>query len=301
VKLGKTAADLDTGSVTKAAKRAQAAGSAAAANAADAAQNAAAAAQNAVGVTQSAAKNAADAAQSAAKNAAEVAQTAADRATDVAHNVAEAAQTAADKAADLAQTAVGASRVAADKAADVAQNASEAAQAAAVTVSKNVKDKVFTARKWAAPRLETAADYTTATVAPKVSSALRTAAEQVQPDTGRSKRKIVLWSVFGVAAAAGAAVAAVVFRNRFKAAIAADSEAADEEVLADPVGSTPAPVVVLDPDSDTADVMPVTDIVEPAAGSAAPAESDGTEPAAGQPVDPDGDASVNGRVNSTGW
>jgi hypothetical protein len=289
VKLGKTAAGFDTGSVTKAAKRAQVAGSAAAANAADAAQNAAAAAQNAVGVTQTAAQTAAEATQAAARNAAEVAQAAAKTA-------AEAAQTAAEKATDLAQTAVGASRVAADKAADVAQNASEAAQAAAVTVSKNVKDKVFTARKWAAPRLETAADYTTATVAPKVSSALRTTAKQVQPDTGRSTRKIVLWSVFGVAVAAGAAAAGYVFRNRFKAAIAADSETADEEVLADSAGSTPAPAVV---------PVPVVDDGEDSPDATAPeaAAEEDVIPVAEEvpPADPGTDASANGRVNSTGW
>jgi len=261
VKLGKASADFDTSGITKAAKRARKAGSAAAANASDAAANAAAAARNAADVGQSAAQSAADVAQSAAQTAAEV------------------AQAAAQNAAELAQTAVGAAQNAAHNAADLAQTAGEAAQSAASTVTKEVKDKVLTARKWAAPRLETAADYTTSTAAPKVSSALRSTAKQVSVDTGSSKRKIVGWSVFGIAVLAGLGAAAAVFRNRFRAAIAADSETADEEVLSDSAGSQPAAVVVVE---------------EPVAEEAAPTEE--TE----APVEPSPDGSVNGRVKTTG-
>lgn len=207
----KKTADLNTSSTVKAAQRARAAGSAAAANAASAAQNAAAVATNA-----------------------------------------------------------------AQNAAVAAQNASGAAQTTATSlskgVSKGVKDKVYTARRWAAPRLESAADYTANTVAPKVSSALRTTARQVSPpDTSNSKRTVLTWTALGAAIAAALGAAAAVVRYRYRAAIAADSETADDEVSGDSTDSKAAPVT-----------------------------PDGTRPAAAMPKDPSTETSVNGRVSSTG-
>jgi trimeric autotransporter adhesin len=227
--------DLDTRSTVKAAKKAQA-------NAAKSAQNAAAAAQNAAALAQTAAQNAAAVATSKVQDASNAVQSAAGSAQ-------AAAQNAAAVAASKAQTASGA-----------AQNASDAAQNAATVVTQNVKDKVFVARKWAAPRLESAADYTTNTVAPKVSSALRSTAQQVKPV--EPKRNVLKWSMLAAGILAGVGAAAVLVRFRFRAAIAADSETADEEVLGDSTGSQAAPI---SPDA-TADT---TDAADPGADSSA--------------------------------
>jgi hypothetical protein len=230
----KKPAELNTGATIKAAKRARMAGSAAAANAANAAQNAAAAATNAAGVAQTAAQNAAVAATNAAQVAATAAQNAAVAATNAAHN------------------------------------ASDAAQTAATSLSKGAKVQVYAARSWTAPRLESAADYTSNTVAPKVSAALRAAARQVSPPApARSKKTVLAWSVLGAAIAAAVGAGAAVVRYRYRAAIAADSETADEEVLADSSGS-----------------------------QAAPASPDAATAAGEKPTDSGTDTSVNGRVTS---
>src|ERR1700761_8216239 len=142
---------------------------------------------------------------------------------------------AAQSAAIAAQNAAVAATSAAQNATSVAQNASGAAKTAASSLSKGLNDKVYTARSWAAPRLDNAADYCTTTVAPKVSSALRTTARQVRPtDMRKSKRSSILtWSLLGAAVLAGLGAAAVLVRYRYQTAIAADSEPAEEEVTAD--------------------------------------------------------------------
>lgn len=203
--------------------------------------------------TVKAAKRARAASSAAAANAASAAQNAA----AAAQNAAGVAQTAAQNAAVVAT--------------NVAQAAGDAAQTAATGLSKGVKDGVYTARRWAAPRLEYAADYTSNTVAPKVSAALRATARQVSPPKATSsKRTVLTWSVLGAAiAAALGAAAAVAVRYRYRAAIAADSETADEEVLGDSSGSQPAPV---SPDSTQS--------------AAAKAQEQGTE------------TSVNGQVSA---
>ena len=151
---------------------------------------------------------------------------------------------------------------------NAAQTASGAAQTAAAGVSKGVKQGVYNARSWAAPRLDTAAEYCTTTVAPKVSDALHTTARQVRPvDTTKSKRSSILtWSVLGAAILAALGAAAAVARTRFRAEIAAESEEADEEAPADSAASP-----------------------------------DGTRPAAGKPKDQDTETSANGRVTASGW
>jgi hypothetical protein len=132
-----------------------------------------------------------------------------------AQQAATVAQSTAQNAADVAQT--------------VAQNASDAAQTAAVNVSKGVRQGVFSARRWAAPRIENAADYATSTVAPKVAAVLRNTAEQVNPQSPGSKSKSVLkWSALGAAIAAGLGAVAALVRSRYRAAIEADTETADE-------------------------------------------------------------------------
>jgi hypothetical protein len=196
----------------------------------------------------------------AAKRARAASSAAAANATDAAQN----AVVAAKNAKGVAQAAA---RSAAVVAANTAQNASDAAQTAATGLSAGVRQRVYTARSWVAPRLESAADYTTATVAPKVSSALRTTARQVSPaDNASSKRNSVLpWAMLAAAILAGLGAAAAVLRHRYRAAIAADSEAAEEEALADSSGTKAAPS------------------------------------AAAKPTDQGTDTSVNGRVAASGW
>ena len=203
---------------------------------------------------------------------------AAKRAQKASSAAAASAVSAAQYAALTAQNAAGVAQVAAQNAAVVAtnaaQSASDAAQTTAASLSKGVKQGVYTARSWAAPRLDSAADYTTTTAAPKVSAALRTTARQISPaDMKSSKRYSVLtWSLLGAAILAALGAAAAVARYRYQAAIAADSERADEEVLADSSGSKAAPV-----------------------------SPDGTQPTDGKAKDQDAETSVNGRVTTTGW
>ncbi len=148
------------------------------------------------------------------------------------------------KAQAAAQRAAAAAQVAAHSASEAAQAAT---QAAAFNVRKGVGTGIHGARSWAAPRLESAADYTTKTAAPKVSSALRKTARQVKPSSGRSKRSVLAWTAFGAAivAALGAGAALVRYRNR--TAVAADSERPDSEAEARPnVPGSP-----VDADTDT--------------------------------------------------
>ena len=191
------------------------------------------------------------------------------------------AASAAQNAALTAQNAAGMAQVAAQNAAVVAtnaaHNASGAAQTAAAGLSKGTRQGVYTARSWAAPRLDSAAEYCTTTVAPKVSTALHNTARQVRPvDTTKSKRSSMLtWSLLGGAVLAALGAAAAVVRYRYREAIAADSESADEEVLGDSTGSQAA--------------------VETPAGAS---------PKATMPKDPEkapnDETSVNGRVTTSG-
>jgi trimeric autotransporter adhesin len=132
-----------------------------------------------------------------------------------------AAQNAATAAQIAAQNAASAAQVAAQNASDAAQTA---AQTAAVKVRKGVDQGVYGARRWAAPRLESAADYTTKTAAPKVSSALKKTARQVQPPKAHSKRSVLGWTAVGAAILAAIGAAAAVARYRYRTAIVADGE-----------------------------------------------------------------------------
>lgn len=158
------------------------------------------------------------------------------------------AASAAQNAALSAQNAAGMAQVAAQNAAVVATNAarsaSSAAQTATAGLNKGARQGIYTARSWAAPRLDSAADYTTTTVAPKVSTALHNTARQVRPpEPASSKRSSILtWSVLGASVLAALGAAAAAARYRYRAAIAADSETADEEVMSDSSGSQAAPV-----------------------------------------------------------
>lgn len=155
--------------------------------------------------------------------------------------------------------------------ASAAQSARDAARIAGMTVG----DGVYTARKWAAPQLENAADYCTMTVAPRVSSALRTTARQVRPeDPAAAKSRLgrtLSWPflVAAVLAAAGA-TAAVVLKQRRRT-----TERASAGTEAEADGSTATA-----PGSAGASTAPESSVLAQDAST---------------------DASVNGRVSSSGW
>jgi hypothetical protein len=111
------------------------------------------------------------------------------------------ADTLAARARDAGTAAAAAAQTAATAAQTAAQEVSSVAQTAAQEVNKGVRQGVYRARVWTAPRLESAADYTTATMAPKVSSALRVTAQQVSPEDVRQKNghSALAWSVLGAA------------------------------------------------------------------------------------------------------
>jgi hypothetical protein len=149
-----------------------------------------------------------------------------------------AAGRARDATSAAAQTAQAATQTA-------AQAASTAAQSAAEKASESVMKGVFSVRGWAAHQMESAADYTTGTVAPKVSSVLRDTARQISPPNGRKKGFLPAhrWSLLATAAFAAAGAAALLVRQRYRASMAADAEddgSAVPEQPASAVGAEPA-------------------------------------------------------------
>lgn len=119
-----------------------------------------------------------------------------------------------------------------DRARGVAVQAIPQAKQAGTTAVHGVMQGVEGARGWAAPRLDQAADAITATVAPKVSSALHSTATRVQPVTpARSGiRRLLDWRLlFGLGAAVAAAGAAAAFtmRKRYESATADAKDAAN--------------------------------------------------------------------------
>ena len=159
---------------------------------------------------------------------------------------------------------------AASAAQTAAQEVSSAAQTAAQGVNQGVRQGVYRARVWTAPRLESAADYTTATMAPKVSSALRVTARQVSPPDMQRKNghSALAWSVLGAAVLAAAGAVAAMVRHRYRSAMAADTE---EDASA---GTAPAE-------------------------AAMPGAPDGSADSAGTPAATSPDAGVNGRVSAS--
>ena len=126
------------------------------------------------------------------------------------------------------------------RARDAGTAAAKAAAATAATgVGTGVKQGVYYARGWAAPILVNAADYTTDTLAPKVSSVLRDTARQVSPeDTSRNRlRSALTWSAFGAAVLAALGAAAVVVKKRYQSAMAADTEGGANNPTATPMAS----------------------------------------------------------------
>jgi hypothetical protein len=158
-----------------------------------------------------------------------------------------------------------------------AQGISSAAQTAAAGVSKGVRQGVYVTRVWAAPRLESFADYTTATVAPAVDSTLRSTARQIRPVdvTQKKSRSMLTWSVLTAAVLATAGAVAALVRYRYSNSMTVD---ADEEF--GPVG--PAATET---------------------GTAGTAAAEGSTAASSGQADSSStaDAGVNGRVSSSGW
>jgi colicin import membrane protein len=177
------------------------------------------------------------------------------------------AQVAATKAQAAAAAAVLKAQAASSGATAAAQRAAvqTAARSAAANVNTQVRQGIFAARRWTAPKLEDAADYTTSTVAPTVAAALRSGARQVRPqDAAVSSRKMLTWSLLGAAivAAVGAAAALACYRYQAAEDDAVTGEQADGE---------------------------------PQGGPSQPGQQEG--PAPGDSAE----SSVNGRVSSTGW
>jgi hypothetical protein len=164
------------------------------------------------------------------------------------------ARDAVTAAAAAAQTAATAAQTAATAAQAAAQEMSSAAQTAASSVNKGVREGVYRARVWTAPRLESAADYTTETMAPKVSSALRDAARQVSPEDMRRKNghSALTWSLLGAAVLAAAGAVAAMVRHRYRSAMAADTA---EDASA---GTAPAGTTKPDGSADSADTPAAT-------------------------------------------
>ena len=196
----------------------------------------------------------------------------------------DASATAAQAAAQTAQAATAqAAQTAQAAAAQAAQAAQAAAQTAAQGIGKSVRQGVYTARGWAAPRLENAADYCTETVAPRVSTALRSTARQVSPDAASPKRRIrsvLSWPVLAVAVLAGAGAIAALVRKKYRAAMNDDARADDAADVE--AGAT---------ESDAADGSA-------ASTSTAPGESEanGTAPS----HDINASAGLNGQVPASG-
>jgi hypothetical protein len=110
------------------------------------------------------------------------------------------------------------------------------------------------AREWIAPRLEDAAEAVTATMAPKVSSALRSTASQVRPEKSSKTgiRRLLSWRWllgFGAVVAAAGAGTAVTMRRRYASATAAANDATVSSA-----GEHPAE------GSDAADAAPLSEV-----------------------------------------
>lgn len=171
------------------------------------------------------------------------------------------ASAAAKNAAVAARNAAAAAQAAAQRAAMAATNAAQNAGSGSQTAMQS-------ARQWAAPQLESIADYCTTTFAPKVSGALLSTAQRVRPVEAEPQKKTpsaLIWSVLAAAVLAALGSAAALVRYRYRTAMATDTE--------EDAGTAPAPGT-----SGTAQSAPV----DPAATTSS-------------------DTSVNGRVSATGW
>jgi hypothetical protein len=202
------------------------------------------------------------------------------------------------KTANLDQSDASARARAAAQAA--AQHAATAAKSTAAGLGNGLQQGVYTARRWTAPRLESAAEYCTTTVAPSVAAALRNTAKQVSPaEPARStRRRILTWSLLGTAilATAGAAIALV--RYQFRAATPEESEEIGETGT-DVSGMSTAPAA-----GTTAATTPTPTPNGPVIPAAQPSPSGAGASAhktAAHKTATTTDTSVNGHVSSNEW
>jgi len=217
----------------------------------------------------------------------------------------QAAQVAAQNAQVAAQNAAQNAAVAARTAATAAQ---ATAQTAASGVSSGVQQGVYTARRWTAPRLELAAEHVTKTVAPSVSSALRSTARQVRPvePEPAKGRTALTWSLLAAAIVATAGAAFALIRYQFRAATADETVEVGEttDVPGQPAAATPAgPATAAAPSGGASGTSPSgtsastakTTASKTAAGKTAPGKTADDANSATT------DTSVNGHVTSSGW
>ena len=229
------------------------------------------------------------------------------------------------RAASLA--AQSAAQSAAQNAAAAARTAAVAAQATAQTaasgVSSGVQQGVYSARSWTAPRLELAADHVTKTVAPSVSSALRSTAKQVKPVEPAKGRTALTWSLLGAAILAGAGAVFALVRYQFRAATSDETVEVGEtsDASARPTGLAPAaPVNAAAPSGTSATTgtggttettgtkspspasMPTTKgAASKSAASKTAADKTVSDKTVSDTTETTTDTSVNGHVTSSGW
>ncbi len=188
-------------------------------------------------------------------------------------------------AASAAATLTSAAQHAASAAKSVASGAQGAArrvQVAAASANAGLRAGTRSARRWVAPRLENAADYTTSTaapavsdtvtktVAPRVSAALRTTARQLRPEDTRSRssfRSGLAWTALSAAGLAAAGAIGTMIWRRYRAAMAADSEPDTVIHSVSDDGATPGENATADEDA-------------PAGEDATPGEDAPADPAA---------------------
>jgi len=119
------------------------------------------------------------------------------------------------------------------KAADRLKPIAEQMKPIAKNTGQAARRSILRSRAWAAPRLERTGKTLEESVAPKVSAALSSAAERIDP--AKPRRGRWKWPVGLMAAAAAAAsAAAAVFKNRAKSEAQSDTPAHDatEPVMA---------------------------------------------------------------------
>ena len=216
----------------------------------------------------------------------------------------QAAQVAAQNAQVAAQNAAQNAAAAARTAATAAQ---ASAQTAAAGVSSGVQQGVYTARRWTAPRLELAAEHVTKTVAPSVSSALRSTARQVKPAEPARRRTALTWSLLGAAILATAGAAFALIRYQFRAATADETVEVGEatDMSGRPAAATPAaPMAPAAPSGASGANGPSSASAPPAANATASktgASKTGASKTADDKTATTTDTSVNGHVTSSGW
>ena len=219
----------------------------------------------------------------------------------------QAAQAAAQNAQVAAQNAA---QVAAQNAAVAARTAATAAQATAQTaasgVSSGVQQGVYNARRWTAPRLELAAEHVTKTVAPSVSSALRSTARQVKPAEPAKRRTALTWSLLGAAILAGAGAAFALVRYQLRAATTDEKVEVGEttDASGQPPAETPAePATPGAPNGATGTNSPrgpSESTANTTAGRTTASKTTASKTADDKTATTT-DTSVNGHVTSSGW